>query len=111
MLQMLDRWFKRRISEAVDAAIAAANEKVAADSDDFDDWLSANSGQDEKKSKFKRENGMAFTIYPARGGLVVEYEQYNDSRDETDHALHIITSDQDIGDALSKIITIEQLRK
>jgi hypothetical protein len=111
MFKLLDRWFKRRIHEAVEVAMLAANDKALKDSDDFDDWLSSTGDSSQQKSKFKRENGMTFTIYPARGGLVVEYEQFNEKIGEMDHGLHIITSDQDIGDALSKIITIEQLRK
>ena len=52
-----------------------------------------------------------FQIYPASGGNVVEVQYYNESLDKMYKALHIIPSDQDLGEGISKIITIEMLKK
>lgn len=55
-------------------------------------------------------NGMNFSVYKANGGYVVEYRQYDRQRDRHDNKLHIINEDQDLGEALGKIISFEALR-
>ena len=55
--------------------------------------------------------GMNFTIHMANGGYVLEYSTYNDKTDRHDNALHIIPSDQDLGQGIAHIITLEMLRK
>lgn len=52
-----------------------------------------------------------FQIYPATGGNVVEIQYYNETLDKTYRALHIIPNDQDLGEGISKIITVEMLKK
>ena len=55
--------------------------------------------------------GMSFTIHMANGGYVLEYSTYNEKTDRHDHSLHIITSDQDMGQGIAHVITLEMLRK
>lgn len=55
--------------------------------------------------------GMGFTIYHANGGSVLEYTTYDSKTDRHDHKLHIIPSDQDLGQGIAHIITLEMLRK
>ena len=55
--------------------------------------------------------GMNFTIHMANGGYILEYSSYNEKTDRHDNALHIITSDQDLGQGIAHIITLEMLRK
>ena len=55
--------------------------------------------------------GMNFTIHMANGGYVLEYSTYNDKTDRHDNTLHIIPSDQDMGQGIAHIITLELLRK
>jgi len=57
------------------------------------------------------QHGMNFTIYSANGGYVMEYNTYDPRTDERNTALHIITSDQDLGQSIAHIITFEMLRK
>jgi hypothetical protein len=57
------------------------------------------------------QHGMNFTIYSANGGYVMEYNTYDPRTDERSTALHIITSDQDLGQSIAHIITFEMLRK
>jgi hypothetical protein len=54
---------------------------------------------------------MSFTIHQANGGYVMEYSAYDEKSDRHNHALHIITSDQDLGQGIAHIITLELLRK
>ena len=54
--------------------------------------------------------GMNFSIYSASGGHVIEYRNYDDKNDKMINNLHIITSDQDMGERIGLIVTTEILR-
>lgn len=56
-------------------------------------------------------SGIQFTMYKANGGIVIECREYDSIRDNNDYTLHIITSDQDLGEQLSHILTYQQLKK
>ena len=56
-------------------------------------------------------NGMNFTIMNAVGGYVMQYSQYDEKNDRNDRRLHIINSEQDLGQSIAHIITYEMLRK
>ena len=49
-------------------------------------------------------------IFSASGGTIVETTKYDRKSDENRHSLHVVTADKDLGEELSKIITMEQLR-
>ena len=53
---------------------------------------------------------MNFTVYRANGGMMVEYNRYDDRKDQHLCELHIIHPDQNLGDALAKIVTFESLK-
>ena len=53
---------------------------------------------------------MSFTVYRANGGMMVEYNRYDDRKDQHYCELHIIHPDENLGDALSKIVTFESLK-
>jgi len=53
---------------------------------------------------------MSFVVYRANGGMMVEYNRYDDRKDQHQCELHIIHPDQDLGDALAKIVTFESLK-
>ena len=61
--------------------------------------------------RMDQPNGMNFTIHSANGGYVMEYNKYDHRTDERNSALHIITSEQDLGQGIAHIITLEMLRK
>ena len=61
--------------------------------------------------RMDQPNGMNFTIHSANGGYVMEYNKYDPRTDERNNALHIISSDQDLGQGIAHIITFEMLRK
>ena len=50
------------------------------------------------------------SIYGASGGTIIETTKYDRQKDENRHSLHVVTEDKDLGEELSKIITMEQLR-
>ena len=53
---------------------------------------------------------MNFIVYRANGGMMVEYNRYDDRKDQHYCELHIVHPDQDLGEALGKIITFESLK-
>jgi hypothetical protein len=54
---------------------------------------------------------MNFTLYSASGGYIMEYNTYNHTTDTRYNALHIIPSDQELGQGIAHIITLEMLKK
>jgi len=55
--------------------------------------------------------GMRLHIYRASGGYVVETRNYDSHKDRHHHTMHVITEDQDLGDALGKIVMMEALKR
>jgi len=51
-----------------------------------------------------------FKVYSAVGGKVVEFRRYDRKIDRNDTTTYIITNDQDFGERISKIATMEQLK-
>lgn len=53
---------------------------------------------------------LRFNIFRANGGTVVQTHIYDRQKDRNFQQLHIVGHDQDLGESLSKIITMESLR-
>ena len=53
---------------------------------------------------------MSFTVYRANGGMMVEYNRYDDRKDQHYCELHIVHPDENLGEALAKIVTFESLK-
>jgi hypothetical protein len=53
---------------------------------------------------------MSFVVYRANGGMMVEYNRYDDRKDHHYCELHIVHPDEDLGAALGKIVTFESLK-
>ena len=56
-------------------------------------------------------DGMRMQIYKASGGYVVETRSYDSHKDRHFNSMHVITEDQDLGDAIGKIIMMEALKR
>ena len=69
--------------------------------------VSASSG----KRRSLDNHGMNFTLHAANGGYVMEYKTYDPKIDKQYTALHIIPSDQELGQGIAHIITLEMLKK
>jgi len=102
-------WFKQKVIQWV----REDWNKVRGEGDVFQGQSSKSIGIGTISSgrKIDQSNGMNFTIHSANGGYVMEYNKYDPRTDERNTALHIITSDQDLGQGISHIITLEMLRK
>jgi hypothetical protein len=57
------------------------------------------------------ERAIQFTIYNASGGRVVETRRYDRKTDRSTNGLYVITSDQEFGKEIDKIITMEALKQ
>ena len=55
-------------------------------------------------------DGMRFQLFRATGGYVIETRQYDSKNDRNNYKLYIVKDDEDVGQAFSKIITMESLR-
>ena len=51
-----------------------------------------------------------FRVYSAVGGKIVEFRKYDRQRDRSDNQTYIITNDQDFGERIAKIATMESLK-
>lgn len=63
-----------------------------------------------RPSSIDSDASMTFTVYNAIGGKVVEFRRYDRQRDRSDHTMYIIGSDEDFGDRIAKIATLETLK-
>jgi hypothetical protein len=55
--------------------------------------------------------GMRLQIYKASGGYVIETRSYDHHKDRHHNSMHVITEEQDLGDALGKIVMMEALKR
>ena len=67
-------------------------------------------GMKEAASIGSSKHRMSFTVYRANGGMMVEYNRYDDRKDHHYCELHIVHPDEDLGAALGKIVTFESLK-
>ena len=54
--------------------------------------------------------GIKFEVYRANGGTVIETRRADRRTGDSVYELHVISGDQDIGEELGKIITMEALK-
>jgi len=51
-----------------------------------------------------------FRVFSAVGGKIVEFRRYDRQRDRHETQTYIITNDQDFGDRIAKIATMESIK-
>ena len=56
------------------------------------------------------EATLQFKVYSAVGGKVVEFSRYDRKTDRHDHQIYVIGKDEDFGEKIAKISTLEVLR-
>ena len=55
-------------------------------------------------------SGIRFEVYRANGGTVIETRRNDRRTGDSVYELHVVASDQDIGEEIGKIITMEALK-
>jgi len=53
---------------------------------------------------------MRFKVYSAIGGRIVEFSRHDPRTDRHEHTLYIINNDEDFGQRIAKIATLENLK-
>jgi len=83
----------------------------------FKEWLFDDGPQrdndiciDEDEIRLSRDRSLKFEIHNASGGRVVQTRRYDVQKDRHFENLYIITSDQEFGREIDKIITMEFLK-
>jgi hypothetical protein len=71
---------------------------------------SLSSRDDDRPSIGSSKHRMNFVVYRANGGMMVEYNRYDERKDQHHCELHIVHPDEDLGAALGKIVTFESLK-
>jgi hypothetical protein len=56
------------------------------------------------------EPTLQFKVYSAVGGKIVEFSRYDPRTDRQDRQIYIIGNDEDFGEKISKISTLEVMR-
>ena len=101
-MKWLDNWILKRAKR-----IRHRNETmVSIDREQHSIGISMTEGASIGSSKHR----MSFTVYRANGGMMVEYNRYDDRKDQHYCELHIVHPDENLGEALAKIVTFESLK-
>ena len=78
-------------------------------------WLNSNEYEQDipqlVESDRLSSEGMRLQIYKASGGYVIETRSYDNHKDRHHTNMHVITEEQDLGDALGKIVMMEALKR
>jgi hypothetical protein len=100
-MKWLDNWILRRAKR-----IRNRNETISS----IDKLQTGISISEDRPSIGSSRHRMNFVVYRANGGMMVEYNRYDERKDHHHCELHIVHPDQDLGEALGKIITFESLK-
>lgn len=101
------RWMLKAVKEAVDSE--RRNESNIVGAPDVISARQMKIGRHET-SIDQPDRAIQFTVYSANGGRVIETRRYDRKTDRHANNLYVITSDQDFGREIDKIITLEALR-
>jgi hypothetical protein len=66
---------------------------------------------DDETGRIDLPDPIRFQVQAVNGGTIVETRWYDPKKDESRVKLHIVTSDQDLSDAIGKIVTMELLQR
>ena len=106
-MQWLDKWLAKRAKRGSDLINRAY---MDAEASKEAETISVGPG-DSIKGSSPRSQGMNFTVYPANGGHVLEYNYYDPKTDRHNNSLHLINADQNMGDVIGHAITLEMLKR
>lgn len=94
------KWLKRKIRDWVRDANEEAEVCIG----------KVTASRDVEAAMCESESVLNFRVFNAVGGRVVEFRQYDRQKDRTHTQTYIITNEQDFGDRIAKIATMESLK-
>ena len=100
-MKWLDNWILQRAKR-----IRNRNETISS----IDKLQTGISINEDRPSIGSSRHRMNFVVYRANGGVLVEINRYDERKDQHHCELHIVHPDQDLGEALGKIVTFESLK-
>ena len=100
-MKWLDNWILRRAKR-----IRSRSETISS----IDRLQTGISISEDRPSIGSSRHRMNFVVYRANGGVLVEINRYDERKDQHHCELHIVHPDQDLGEALGKIVTFESLK-
>ena len=100
-MKWLDNWILKRAKR-----IRNRNETISS----IDKLQTGISISEDRPSIGSSKHRMNFVVYRANGGMMVEYNRYDERKDHHHCELHIVHPDEDLGAALGKIVTFESLK-
>jgi hypothetical protein len=111
-MKWLDRWFHRKWHEiwttiSNPSSLGYANELTKSHRRR---GLIAASPLPSTRSELEARP-ITFKLYTASGGWVLEYNFYDEKEDNNINSLHVIHHDDDLGQAISRIMTFETLKR
>ena len=98
-MKWFDNWFDKKVQESWNrprAQTASSKHEIMVG--------------DDRHSIGSSRHRMNFTVYRANGGTIVEYNRYDERKDQHHCDLHIVHEDENLGAALAKIVTFESLK-
>jgi hypothetical protein len=103
-MKWLDNWILKR------AKRIRSREQTLYEVDSLSNSITSGSKNQDSANIGTSRHRMSFVVYRANGGMMVEYNRYDERKDQHSCELHIVHPDQDLGDALAKIVTFESLK-
>ncbi len=100
-MKWLDNWILKRAKR-----IRQGNETISS----IDRLQTGIVISEDRPSIGSNRHRMNFTVYRANGGVLVEINRYDERKDQHHCELHIVHPDENLGDALGKIVTFESLK-
>ena len=91
------KWLKRKLRNWINDYDSEVSMKLTA-------------GRDAEAQMCDAEPILNFRVFSAVGGQVVEFRRYDRKTDRSDTSTYIITKDQDFGEKISKIASMEMLK-
>ena len=107
-MKWLDKWLAKRTKRGSDLINRACMEQEAATDANC---MAVGTAVKSLNGRSPSANGMQFTVYPANGGHVLEYQYYDPKTDRHNNSLHLITADQNMGEVIGHAITLEMLKR
>ena len=102
---LLDRWLFKKLQNG-----AAYEQKQKQEQESINMKTSLAIGPAQSSKIDNQEKSIRFTVHIANGGRVIETQRYDRQKDRHSSGLYVITSEQDFGKEIDKIITMESLK-
>jgi len=108
---MLKQWFRKRVIEAMNEPVVEADHgmKMQSQAKYRGNTIGVNMPNDSNLG-LDTTKCIRFHVYQANGGRVVETRRENLKNERMETSLYVVTSEQNFGDEIDKIITMEALK-